>query len=67
MWQAFKDDIELRSEDGGFKNREEYENWVRGWVEDSISECGRIERWALKLGDGDATDELNIKIGEDNG
>ena len=65
MWQAFKDDIELRSEDGGFKNREEYEMWVRGWVEDSINECGRIERYYL--GVEDPTDGLDIEIGEDNG
>lgn len=65
MWQAFKDDIELRSEDGGFKNREEYENWVRAWVEDSINECGRIERYYL--GVENPADELDIKIGEDNG
>lgn len=63
MWDEFYKDI------GGqeFDTREEYENWVRGWVEDTINECGRIERWALKLEDGDATDELSIKIGEDNG
>lgn len=65
MWQAFKDDIELRSEDGGFKNREEYEMWVRGWVEDSINECGRIERYYLAV--DNPTDELDITIGEDNG
>ena len=63
MWYEFYKDIDGQE----FDTREDYENWVRGWVEDSISECGRIERWALKLGDGDATDELNIKIGEDNG
>lgn len=65
MWQAFKDDIELRSEDEGFKNREEYENWVRGWVEDSINECGRIERYYL--GVENPADGLDIQIGEDNG
>lgn len=61
MWQAFKDDIELHEE---FKSREDYENWVRGWVEDSISECGRIERYYL--GVEDPTDGLEIKIGEGN-
>lgn len=65
MWQAFKDDIELRSEDGGFKNREEYEMWVRAWVEDNISELGRIERYYL--GVKDPADGLDIKIGENNG
>lgn len=63
MWQAFKDDIELNED--GFKNREEYERWVRAWVEDSISELGRIERYYL--GVDDPTKELDIKIGEDNG
>lgn len=65
MWQAFKDDIELRSEDGGFKNREEYENWVRAWVEDNINELGRIERYYLSV--EDPTEGLDIKIGEYNG
>ena len=65
MWQAFEDDIELRSEDGGFKNREEYENWVRAWVEESINELGRIERYYLEV--DDPTKELYIKIGENNG
>lgn len=65
MWQAFKDDIELRSEDGGFKNHEEYEMWVRAWVEDSISELGRIERYYLSA--KDPADGLDIKIGENNG
>lgn len=63
MWDEFYKDIDGQE----FDTREDYENWVRGWVEDTINECGRIERWALKLGDGDATDELSIKIGEDNG
>lgn len=63
MWQAFKDDIELNED--GFKNREEYEMWVRAWVEDSINELGRIERYYL--GHYNPTTELDIKIGEDNG
>lgn len=63
MWQAFKDDIELNED--GFKNREEYENWVRAWVEDSINELGRIERYYL--GVENPTDELDIEIGEQNG
>lgn len=63
MWQAFKDDIELN--EVGFENREEYESWVRAWVEDSINELGRIERYYLGI--GDPTKELDIKIGEDNG
>lgn len=63
MWQAFKDDIELNED--GFKNREEYENWVRAWVEDSINELGRIERYYL--GHYNPTIELDIEIGEDNG
>lgn len=62
MWQAFKDDIENCEP---FKSREDYENWVRGWVEDSISECGRIERYYL--GHYNPTTELDIEIGEDNG
>lgn len=62
MWQAFKDDIELRSEDGGFKDREEYNNWVKGWVEDSINELGRIERYYLAT--ENPADELDIKIGD---
>lgn len=65
MWRAFKDDIELWSDDEGFKNREEYEMWVRAWVEDSINELGRIERYYL--GVDDPTKELDIKIGENNG
>ena len=59
MWQAFKDDIELAGE---FENREDYEMWVRGWVEDSINECGRIERYYLNV--EDPTDGLDIKIGD---
>lgn len=62
MWQAFKDDIELAGE---FENREDYENFVKGWVEDSIDQCGRIERYYLNV--EDPTDGLDIKIGEDNG
>lgn len=63
MWQAFKDDIELNGD--GFKNREEYENWVRAWVEDRASELGRIERFYL--GTENPMDGLDIKIGEQNG
>lgn len=63
MWQAFKDDIELNED--GFKNREEYEMWVRAWVEDSINELGRIERYYLAV--DNPMEELDIKIGEDNG
>lgn len=63
MWQAFKDDIEMTAYK--FKDREEFDNWVRGWVEDSISECGRIERYYL--GVDDPMDGLDITIGEDNG
>lgn len=59
MWQAFKDDIENTE---GFESREDYEMWVRGWVEDSINECGRIERYYL--GVENPTEELDIKIGE---
>lgn len=62
MWQAFKDDIENAEP---FKSREDYEMWVRGWVEDSISECGRIERYYL--GVENPTDGLDIQIGENNG
>ena len=63
MWQAFKDDIEMTAYK--FKNREEFNNWVRAWVEDSINECGRIERYYL--GHYNPTTELDIEIGEDNG
>lgn len=59
MWQAFKDDIENAEP---FKSREDYEMWVRGWVEDSINELGRIERYYL--GVDDPTDGLDIKIGD---
>lgn len=61
MWQAFKDDIENCEP---FKSREDYENWVRGWVEDSINECGRIERYYL--GVEDPTDGLDIVIEDKN-
>lgn len=61
MWQAFKDDIENA---GRFASREDYENWVRGWVEDSISECGRIERYYL--GVENPAENLDIKIGKPN-
>lgn len=60
MWQAFKDDIEEAYE---FENREAYEAWVRGWVEDSINECGRIERYYLNSEDP-VRDNLDIKIGK---
>lgn len=63
MWEAFEDDIKLNED--GFKNREEYKDWVRAWVEDSIYELGRIERYYLSV--DDPTKELGIKIGEDNG
>ena len=64
MWQVFKDDI---GNCEPFKSREDYESWVRAWVEDSINECGRVERFALRLTDEEADEELNAKIGEDNG
>lgn len=63
MWDEFYKDIDGQE----FSTREDYEDWVRGWVEDTINECGRIERWALGLADETATDELSIKIGEQNG
>lgn len=63
MWQAFKDDIENTSF-SQFQDREDYESWVKGWVEDSIRELGRIERYYLQV--EDPTEELDIKIGEDN-
>ena len=59
MWDDFYGDIDCKE----FKNREEYENWVRAWVEGGESELGRIERWALGLDTDTATDELSIKIG----
>lgn len=61
MWQAFKDDIENA---GRFASREDYENWVRGWVEDSINECGRIERYYL--GVENPAENLDIEIGKPN-
>lgn len=57
MWQAFKDDIELTEE---FESREDYEMWVRGWVEDSINELGRIERYYLAVDKPEK--ELDIKM-----
>lgn len=61
MWQAFKDEIELCDK---FKNREDYNNYVRAWVEDSINELGKIERYYL--GHYNPTIELDIEIGEEN-
>lgn len=61
MWQAFKDDIENCEP---FKSREDYEMWVRGWVEDSINECGRIERYYL--GVENPMDGLDIIIEDEN-
>lgn len=63
MWDEFYKDIDGQE----FDTREDYENWVRGWVEDTINECGRIERFALRLTDEQADEELNAKIGEGNG
>lgn len=63
MWDEFYNDIDGQK----FDTREDYENWVRGWVEDTINECGRIERFALRLTGEQADEELNVKIGEDNG
>lgn len=63
MWDEFYKDIDGQE----FNTREDYENWVRGWVEDSINECGRVERFALRLTGEQADEELNVKIGEDNG
>lgn len=63
MWDEFYKDIDGQK----FDTREDYENWVRGWVEDAINECGRVERFALRLTDEQADEELNAKIGEDNG
>lgn len=61
MWDEFYKDIDGQE----FDTREDYEMWVRGWVEDSINECGRIERYYLSV--DDPTDGLDIKIGENNG
>lgn len=63
MWDEFYKDIDGQE----FDTREDYENWVRGWVEDTINECGRVERFALRLTDEQADEELNVKIGEKNG
>ena len=62
MWQAFKDEVELCDE---FRSREHFNDYVKAWVEDSINELGRIERYYL--GVDDPTDGLDIQIGEDNG
>lgn len=62
MWQAFKDDIENTE---GFKSRKDYEMWVRGWVEDSINELGRVERYYLNV--ENPQDGLDIQIGDSNG
>ena len=62
MWDEFYKDIDGQE----FDTREDYENWVRGWVEDTINECGRVERFALRLTDEQADEELNVKIGEKN-
>ena len=61
MWDEFYKEIDGQK----FDTREDYENWVRGWVEDSINECGRIERYYL--GVENPMDGLDIQIGEDNG
>lgn len=63
MWDEFYKEIDGQE----FDTREDYENWVRGWVEDTINECGRVERFALRLTDEQADEELNVKIGEKNG
>ena len=58
MWDEFYKDIDGEK----FATREEYEMWVRGWVEDTIDQAGRIERWALAKSSKDAEEELSIKI-----
>lgn len=61
MWQAFKDDIEGEE----FKNREDFKGFVRAWADSTIEEIGRVEEYYLNI--EDPTEELDIKIGEDNG
>lgn len=62
MWQAFKDEVELCDE---FRSREHFNDYVKAWVEDSINELGRIERYYLAV--DNPMEELDIKIGEQNG
>ena len=59
FWDSFYDEIDGKE----FATREEYEECVKSWVDCVEMELGRLERWALALGDGDATEELSIKIG----
>lgn len=60
MWDEFYKDIK---DEGEFNTREDYEMWVRAWVEDTINEAGRIERFALGLDNDEADKELDVKIG----
>lgn len=60
MWDEFYKDIDGEE----FDTWEDYENWVSGWVEDSINECSRLGRYSLGLSKEQAEDELNIKINE---
>lgn len=62
MWEAFKDDIESCDE---FCSREHFNGYVKAWVENSIEELGRIERYYLSV--DDPTKELDIKIGDETG
>ena len=63
MWDEFYEDIDGEE----FANRDEYEMWVSAWVEDTINEAGRIERFALGIENDKAKDELNVEIGDVNG
>lgn len=60
MWDEFYKEIDGKK----FKTRDEFNSWVKGWAETMCGEAGRIERFALSMGDGDAHDELNVDIGE---
>lgn len=58
MWDEFYEDIDGKE----FATRKEYELYVQAWVQGTIDEAGRIERWGTGLPTEMAQDELNIKI-----
>lgn len=60
MWDEFYKDIDGQK----FEHRNDFENYVRGWVEDTINEAGRLERWALNSDTKTMCEELNIEIKE---
>lgn len=44
-----------------FENRQEFEQAVNWWADDTIEQVGRVERWVKERAN---LDELNIKIKE---